>query len=78
MHTAESNIQFAICIAAEETEDLEIWKVYQVLPDAKADAVKCLRVIDESGEDYLYPTNRFVIVELPDDARARLLAVTAR
>ena len=75
MHTAELNIQFAICIAGEEFGDLEVWKVYRVLPDPKASEVGCLRVIDESGEDYLYPASRFVVVELPEDVRAQLLAV---
>jgi hypothetical protein len=74
MYTTESNSQFAICITAEATEDLEVWKVYQILPDAKAVELGCLRVIDESGEDYLYPTNRFIIVELPEEVREKLLA----
>lgn len=74
MHRAKSNVQFAICIASEEGGDLENWKVYRVLPDPKASEVGCLRVIDESGEDYLYPQNRFVIVKLPEDVRERLLA----
>lgn len=74
MHTAESNVQFAICIAAEEDGDLEVWKIYRALPDVKAEEVGCLRIIDESGEDYLYPQSRFVIVELPEEVRERLLA----
>ncbi|GAB4380227.1 MAG: hypothetical protein Kow00121_36020 [Elainellaceae cyanobacterium] len=74
MRTAESNVQFAICIAAEEGGDLEVWKIYRILPDVKAEEVGCLRVIDESGEDYLYPQGRFVIVELPEEVRERLLA----
>ena len=74
MHTAESKVQFAICIAAEENGDLEVWKIYRVLPDVKAEEVGCLRVVDESGEDYLYPQGRFVIVELPEEVRERLLA----
>lgn len=73
MHTAALNTQFAICIASEEDGDLEVWKVYQVLPDLKANEVNCLRVIDESGEDYLYPQSRFVLVELPEDVQAKLL-----
>jgi hypothetical protein len=68
------NVQFAICIAAEESGDLEVWKIYRVLPDAKAEEVGCLRVIDESGEDYLYPKGRFLIVELPKAIREQLLA----
>ncbi|MCG8364311.1 MAG: hypothetical protein MJA27_13385 [Pseudanabaenales cyanobacterium] len=75
MYTAEANVQFAICIAGEKDGDLDVWKVYRVLPDPKAKAVGCLRVIDESGEDYLYPQNQFVIVELPEEVRERLLAV---
>ncbi|PSB17410.1 hypothetical protein C7B61_15900 [filamentous cyanobacterium CCP1] len=74
MYTVDSNVQFAICIATEEEGDLEIWKIYRVLPDVKAEEVGCLRVIDESGEDYLYPQSRFVIVELPEEVRERLLA----
>jgi hypothetical protein len=46
-----------------------------VLPDAQVAEVGCLRVIDESGEDYLYPASRFVVVDLPKEVRARLLAV---
>jgi hypothetical protein len=75
MHTTKADIGFAICVANEGHEDLEVWKVYRVLPDAKAAEVGCLRVIDESGEDYLYPAARFVVVDLPEDVRAQLLAV---
>jgi hypothetical protein len=74
MHTAESNVQFAICIAGEPDGDLEAWKLYRVLPDPKAKEVGCLRVIDESGEDYLYPQTRFAIVNLAEDVRKKLLA----
>ena len=52
---------------------MQIGKVYRVLPDAKADEVGCLRVLDESGEDYLYAAKRFVVLDLPEKARGRLL-----
>jgi hypothetical protein len=78
MYTAELSVQFAICVAGEADDDLEVWKVYRVLPDLKASEVGCLRVIDESGEDYLYPQSRFVVVELPEEVRRRLLAVDER
>ncbi len=74
MHTAASNIQFAICITAEEDSDLEVWKIYRVLPDPKAQEVGCLRVVDESGEDYLYPQSQFIVMELPTEVRDKLLA----
>ena len=57
--------QFALCIENEECEDLEKLKIYQVLPDEAAIQEGYLRVIDESGEDYLYPESHFVLIELP-------------
>lgn len=65
--------EFAICVASEDDDDLEIWKVYRILPDQKAADVGCLRVVDESGEDYLYPATRFIQINLPGDAREKLL-----
>jgi hypothetical protein len=56
--------QFAICVRNEGAEDLEIRKIYQILPDARAAKDKHLRVIDESGEDYLYPADFFVPLTL--------------
>jgi hypothetical protein len=72
MITTKKRTVFAICVANEGYDDLEVWKVYQVLPDPKGAEVGCLRVIDESGEDYLYPADRFVVVDFPKDVRARL------
>ena len=56
---------FAVCVANEGSHDLQVWKLYRVLPDAAAAEVGYLRVVDESGEDYLYPAGRFVGVEFP-------------
>ena len=78
MYITELNVKFAICIATLEDEDLEAWKIYRVLPDVKAREVDCLRVIDESGEDYLYPQSQFVIVELPKEVQQRLLATVEK
>jgi len=61
--------RFAVCVKSDQAEDLEVWKVYRVVPDTRAAAEGCLRVIDESGEDYLYPADYFVFVELPEKAR---------
>ena len=72
MFTNKKRVEYAICVANKGYDDLELWKVYQVLPDAKAERVGCARVIDESGEDFLYPADRFVVVELAREARARL------
>lgn len=70
--------EFAICVANEGYDDLEVWKLYRVLPDFNAAQVGCLRVIDESGEDYLYPKDRFVTVDFSQNVSTRLLAVSAK
>jgi hypothetical protein len=69
--------QFVICIASKGYDDLDVWKVYRLLPDAKADEVGCVRVVDESGEDYLYPADCFVSVDFPKAVQERLAAVEA-
>ena len=66
-------IRFAICVAARPEEDLQVGKVYRVLPDAKASEVDCMRIVDDSGEDYLYAAKRFVLVDVPEKMRSRLL-----
>ncbi|OGW59214.1 MAG: hypothetical protein A3D21_08470, partial [Nitrospirae bacterium RIFCSPHIGHO2_02_FULL_42_12] len=52
---------FAICIENRDCEDLEKRKIYQVLPDDAAKKEGYLRIIDESGEDYLYPESYFIL-----------------
>jgi hypothetical protein len=58
--------RFSLCVKNDGyPASLEVRKLYQVLPDPEAAARGYVRVIDESGEDYLYPENYFVPVELP-------------
>ncbi len=49
-------------------ESLEVRKVYIVLPDERAAARNYIRVIDETGEDYLYPAKHFVPIQVPPEA----------
>jgi hypothetical protein len=57
---------FAVCIDnSEYPAALELHKIYQVLPDQRAARDDFVRVVDESGEDYLYSADRFVAVSLP-------------
>ncbi len=60
---------FAICVENRGAEDLDIRKVYRVLHDKDAETTGYVRVIDESGEDYLYPADYFVFVDLPQKAK---------
>ncbi len=67
--------QFAVCLKNDGYEvSLERRKIYQVLPDSDAAKHKQVRVIDESGEDYLYPQSFFAPIELPQPIRRAVLA----
>jgi len=58
--------KFAVCIKNEDyPASLELRKIYRVLPDVRAAKHGLMRVIDESGEDYLYPTDYFAPIKLP-------------
>ena len=59
----------ALCIENTDCDDLEKRKIYQVLPDDEAAKEGYLRVVDESGEDYLYPESYFILIQLPKEAR---------
>ena len=77
MKEPEAPPLFALCIDnANYPASLERFKVYRVLPDAAAARDGDLRVIDESGEDYLYPASRFVFIELPEAAEKALLGIS--
>lgn len=66
--------RYAVCIRNEGNEaSLERNKLYVVLPDRKAQADGLVRVIDEDGEDYLYPANWFVAVDVPRVVKLSLL-----
>lgn len=66
--------KFVLCLRNDDCEDLELRKVYAVLPDARAEKEGYLRIIDESGEDYLYPASYFVVVRLPLAAQRQVEA----
>jgi hypothetical protein len=64
--TKPNGKQFVVRINnSDYPASLELHKIYQVLPDERAAADDFVRVIDESGEDYLYSADRFVPIELP-------------
>ena len=73
MRAQKSTSSFALCIKDDGSDDLEQRKLYQVLPDREAAREGYVRVVDESGEDYLYPQDFFVAVELPQALRRRVL-----
>jgi hypothetical protein len=63
--TAKTSPQFVVCLRNSGYEaSLEPRKIYQVLPDKEAESHKMIRVIDESGEDYLFPVSLFSPISL--------------
>jgi hypothetical protein len=69
MGQGKSGRRFLICVNNEGfPASLEVRKVYEALPDPVGAARGFVRIVDESGEDYLYPADRFVAVDLPQEA----------
>jgi hypothetical protein len=66
--------RFTVCIEnAGYPASLELYKIYRVLPDEEATRNGDIRVIDESGEDYLYLATSFVTIEVPQEVERAML-----
>jgi len=69
---------FMICVANRGYEaSLELRKIYELLSDRVAEKHQQVRVIDESGEDYLYPADYFAPVRLPAETKEKLELIAA-
>jgi hypothetical protein len=69
---------FALCLDNADNEaSLIVGKVYRVVPDTTAAKDALIRIIDESGEDYLYDANQFALVDFPKPVEKKLLALQA-
>jgi hypothetical protein len=66
-------LQFAICIKTDDADLLTPRRIYQVLPDESAARSHYVRVIDNEGEDYLYPADYFIVMEFPHEVVQALL-----
>ena len=70
----DRSLQFAVCLNnTGYPASLELHKIYRALPDEDAAQDGDIRVIDESGEDYLYPADYFALIELPPAVERALL-----
>ncbi len=66
MSAKNMNPKFAICINNKDYPvSLDLHKIYRIVPDEEAEAEGDVRVVDESGEDYLYPGDYFLLLALP-------------
>jgi len=70
---ARRKSDFVVCIKNEGyPASLELHKIYRVIPDADAAAAGDLRVVDESGEDYLFPADWFMPIRLSTELKESL------
>jgi hypothetical protein len=71
--SAQEEVHFAVCVDNKGYEaSLELGKLYRIVPDNEAASHGYIRVIDESGEDYGYSSNRFFPIELPQALKQAL------
>ena len=68
--------QFAICVRTDDADLLTPRMIYQVLADESAARSNYIRVIDNEGEDYLYPADYFVFVDLPSEVERALMTAS--
>lgn len=72
--TSQSRPRFAVCIDnTGYPSSLERYKIYRVLPDEEAARDGDIRIVDESGEDYLYHATCFVTIEVPPEVEHAIL-----
>lgn len=69
--------KFAVCINnTGYAASLELHKIYRIIPDSDIENDGDIRIIDESGEDYIYPSNWFVPINVPDIVEESLLHIS--
>jgi len=67
---------FALCIDNTDNQvSLVLGKVYRIIPDPKAAKDDLVRIVDESGEDYLYHKSYFVFVDFPKAVTKKILSL---
>ena len=72
--SGKTKSEFVVCVDnSDYAASLELHKIYRSIPDPKAEADGDIRILDESGEDYLYSQDRFVPIEVPAIVRESLV-----
>jgi len=73
-HSVDAAHHFVVCLRNDDyPASLETRRIYECLPDPDAEKHGQLRIVDESGEDYLYPKTYFVSIELPEAAEETMV-----
>ena len=70
--------KYVICLSNEGyAASLEVRKLYELIPDSKAEARHCIRIVDEDGEGYIYPEKMFMAMEVSESVSRALHKQTA-
>lgn len=69
-----TDASFVVCVNPHGNDDLQARRIYQVVPDASAAKSRFLRVVDDSGDDYLYPESCFAPISLTKAVKEALQA----
>ena len=77
MATTKIAPQFAICIQSDDPDLLTPRMIYEIIPDKSAETSHYVRVIDNEGEDYLYPADFFLFMDFPREVKQTLLEVSS-
>lgn len=73
MNEGNANFRFVVCVNNDDyPASLDVRKLYHTLEDKEAERHNFLRVVDESGEDYLYPAHYFMALFLPGEVEEAL------
>ena len=73
MNEGNGNFRFVVCVNnSDYPASLEVRKIYHTIEDKEAERHNFLRLVDESGEDYLYPAHYFMALPLPGDVEKAL------
>ena len=65
--------RFAVCVQSDDPDLLTPRMIYQILPDESAAKSNHVRVVDNEGEDYLYPESYFLFIDLPSEVKRAVL-----
>ncbi len=71
----KTETQFVICVNTDDPDLLTPRMIYEVMSDEKAAKLKYIRVIDNEGEDYLYPADYFIDIDLPREVEQVLAEI---
>ncbi len=73
LETKRNEAEFAVCLKNDGYAASLEHKIYRILPDPEAEKDGDLRIVDESGQDYLYPKDWFVLIDVPEAVEDSLL-----